>query len=124
MDNKDKEREIIIASGENSADALHALVKSYFHDDVVIVGANKETVSINGIEYVRTATESEAISPSIERMSLAAKAYGRRYERNRPDVDIVEEYKLVQAKKSKLGRSDRDWVELRFHRLFKLKEDV
>ena len=119
MNTEDKERGITIASNENTADAINALTKSG-NNNVVVVGTNKETVNINGVEYARTTAEPKAISPNVERsISLAAKTYGRQYERNRPNVDIVEEFKLVQDKKSKLGRSDRDWVENTFHKMFK-----
>jgi hypothetical protein len=32
------------------------------------------------------------------------------YERIRPNVDIIAEHALIQQKKSKLSRSDREWV--------------
>jgi len=46
-------------------------------------------------------------------------------EPERPDVNIVEEYKLIQQKKSQLSRSQRDWVEYTFNKHFKeyTKED-
>lgn len=37
-----------------------------------------------------------------------------------PRVNIVEEYKLIQAKKSRLSRNDRDWVVRQFNREFEL----
>jgi hypothetical protein len=44
---------------------------------------------------------------------------GSNYERQRPSVDLVEEFKLIQQKKSKLNRSDRDWVVSQFKKLYK-----
>lgn len=41
------------------------------------------------------------------------------YSRQRPNVDIVEEYKLIQEKKSKLNRSDREWVVATFNYNYK-----
>ncbi len=35
------------------------------------------------------------------------------------DVDIVEEFALIQEKKSKLSKSERDWVEKTFRKNFK-----
>ena len=39
--------------------------------------------------------------------------------RQRPNVNLVEEYKLIQQKKSNLSKSDRDWVEHQFNRRYK-----
>lgn len=38
--------------------------------------------------------------------------------RKRPAVNLIEEYELIQQKKSKLSKSDRDWVEDQFHKNF------
>lgn len=43
--------------------------------------------------------------------------------RERPNINLIEEYELIQQKKSKLSRSDRDWVEYQFHRNFIKVED-
>lgn len=39
--------------------------------------------------------------------------------RSRPSVDIAQEFELIQQKKSKLSRSDREWVVYQFHKHFK-----
>lgn len=39
-------------------------------------------------------------------------------QRQRPNVNIVEEFRLIQQKKSKLSKNNRDWVEAQFHRNF------
>lgn len=44
---------------------------------------------------------------------------GSSYTRQRPSVDLVEEFRLIQQKKSKLNRSDRDWVVSQFNKLYK-----
>jgi hypothetical protein len=43
-----------------------------------------------------------------------------RKQRERPKVNLVSEFELIQNKKSKLSKNDRDWVEFQFHRNFKL----
>ena len=48
---------------------------------------------------------------------------GSNYNRERPTVNLVEEFRLIQQKKSKLNRSDRDWVERMFYRNYKLIEN-
>lgn len=40
-------------------------------------------------------------------------------ERERPQIDIVKEYGLIQLKKSELSRSKRDWVVWVFERRYK-----
>ena len=37
-----------------------------------------------------------------------------------PKVNIVDEFKLIKEKKSKLSRKDRDWVIFQFNRNFQL----
>ena len=44
---------------------------------------------------------------------------GSSYNRERPSVNIIEEFRLIQQKKSKLNRSDRDWVERMFYKNYK-----
>ena len=44
---------------------------------------------------------------------------GSNYSRQRPSVNIIEEFRLIQQKKSKLSRSDRDWVIRQFNRNFR-----
>jgi hypothetical protein len=43
---------------------------------------------------------------------------GYKKPRQRPEVNIIEEYELVQQKKSRLSKNDRDWVESQFHKHF------
>lgn len=43
---------------------------------------------------------------------------GRKKSRQRPDVNIVEEYRLIQNKKSRLSKSERDWVVYEFESTF------
>lgn len=41
-------------------------------------------------------------------------------QRETPKVNIVEEFKLIQEKKSKLPRKDREWVVFQFNRYYEM----
>ena len=79
-------------------------------------------IEINGKKYLPV----EQPKRKTGRMGLIAHALAsvemfgaNTYHRTRPTVNIVEEYKLIQDKKSNLCRSDRDWVEYQFSRMYK-----
>ena len=40
----------------------------------------------------------------------------------KPQVNIVEEFDLIQRKQSKLSRNDRDWVVYQFNRMYRKVE--
>lgn len=48
-----------------------------------------------------------------------AKAFQGVTERQRPSVDLVQEFELIQKKQSKLSRSDRNWVVKEFNKRYK-----
>jgi len=89
-------------------------------DKVIIV--DNSIIEINEIKYRQR--EQKPISRGAGKMMMMAMAlggmsYGRsNYKRQRPSVDVVEEYKLILQKKSELGRSDRDWVVNQFNYLY------
>lgn len=45
---------------------------------------------------------------------------GSCYSRPNPSVNILEEFKLIQDKKSKLSKRDREWVVSEFYKSYKL----
>ena len=45
-----------------------------------------------------------------------------KYQREFPRVNLIDEYKLIVEKKSKLSKAERDMVVNRFNKNFKLKE--
>lgn len=55
-------------------------------------------------------------------MGIAANYGLNTYQRERPKVNIIDEFKLIQEKKSKLSRNDREWVVFQFNRNFELVE--
>lgn len=89
-------------------------------DKVIIV--DDSVIEINEIKYRRR--EQKPLSRGASKMMMMAMAIGgvsyggSNYKRPRPNVDLVEEYKLILQKKSQLGRSDRDWVVNQFNYLY------
>ena len=89
-----------------------------------------EVFEINGKTYEKIVKDpqqkkshgsSRMMSMLMPYMMMASMMYGggSAKEKSRPDVDIVEEFALIQQKKSKLSKSERDWVEKMFHKNFK-----
>lgn len=90
---------------------------------VTEIPTEMNTIEINGETYQKIDRDSKA-SPRSRMLAMATLMMGgmygdNSYERKRPNVDIVEEYKLIQEKKSKLCRSDRDWVVRTFNYNYK-----
>ena len=81
-------------------------------------------VEVNGVQYSQNEQPERKRGMSSKMMAILAMemamgAYmgmGGGYTRKRPNVDIVEEYGLIQQKKSKLSKNDRDWVVYTFER--------
>ena len=82
------------------------------------------TIEINGKYYQQKPSSTTQMSGKLQAMLLMSMAMttmvgGGGYGRKRPQVDIIEEYKLIQQKKSKLSKSDRDWVKYQFRKNFR-----
>ncbi len=81
-------------------------------------------VEINGIQYSQNEQPERKSRTSSKMMAILAMGMamggdmgmGGGYTRKRPSVDIVEEYGLIQQKKSKLSKNYRDWVVWTFER--------
>lgn len=78
-------------------------------------------IEINGIKYRQNNPAPRGIKSSkllqLGALTMAMSginSIGDGYTRKIPNVDIVTEYGLIQLKKSKLSRNDRDWVEWQF----------
>lgn len=82
-------------------------------------------VDINGVIYRKVEIKQPVMAPAIGRIMMMAAMYGGMYgmlgskPKSRPTVNLVEEYKLIQQKKSELSRNDRDWVIGLFNREYK-----
>jgi hypothetical protein len=87
-------------------------------------------IEINGLIYQekeqnnQRVTRHSKMSTMIMGMAMIFGAQGSigtsKRERESPKVNIVEEYKLIQEKKSKLPRKDREWVVFQFNRHYEL----
>jgi ABC-type branched-subunit amino acid transport system substrate-binding protein len=74
-------------------------------------------IEINGTQYEQINRQSKSAYSKFGTMTallvslMPTSIHGvNSYSRKRPNVDIVEEYKLILQKKSTLSKSDRDWV--------------
>ncbi len=84
-------------------------------------------IEIEGKIYEQITQKSSTNGVSIKMLGMLAMAEamhnlsfgGSNYSRQRPSVNIIEEFRLIQQKKSKLSRSDRDWVIRQFNRNFR-----
>lgn len=84
-------------------------------------------IEVNGEQYEQIEHSAPKLGSSASRMIIMAAALGSfgqiqgasNAPRKRPHVNIVEEYKLIQLKKSKLSRSNRDWVVAQFNYNYK-----
>lgn len=76
-------------------------------------------------EKIPQQSSSNGISKKLLSMlAISASMYsdatgGSNYQRERPSVNLIEEFKLIQQKKSKLNRSDMEWVISKFKKLYK-----
>lgn len=86
-----------------------------------------EIVIIDGVKYVRREQErprSRSGSRMLTTMMAMATMMGgdigmSSSKKERPTVNLPEEYALIQAKKSHLSKSDRDWVVRQFEKNYK-----
>ena len=78
-------------------------------------------IEINGKKYQKIEREEKKHSKPFSEIYMTAMMFSgmydglnRTYKRETPKVDIVQEFELIQQKKSKLSKSQRDWVENQF----------
>lgn len=117
----------------NQAAATIAVLEQKTGAKIIIIDdmfQPENIIEINGIKYKKRVQEKNNRSGYMNgigamvmafqgAMSMLHNPYGiSNYERKRPKVDILSEYILVLQKKSKLSKSDRDWVEHQFNRLY------
>lgn len=76
-------------------------------------------IEINGIKYEQIErSRSKALGGRMGAMlimmaaTMTMNTSGRGGKEGPPEVDIVEEFALIQQKKSKLSKAHRDWVEI------------
>lgn len=77
-------------------------------------------VEVNGIKYQKV--ERVPLSRNAGKLLMMATMFGgfpTTKSKPTPNVDLVEEYGLIQLKKSNLNRAQRDWVVYKFEKTFK-----
>jgi hypothetical protein len=85
-----------------------------------------EIIEINGIKYKKKPQKPiRPMSPMMMSLMLMAEMSYSPYmgvsqskKENHSGINIVEEYGLIQQKKSKLSRKEREWVVYKFERDF------
>jgi len=81
-------------------------------------------IEINGIKYQKIEKQPRKNSKAMNKLIMMSTMFddlyglGRKI-RQRPNVVLEKEYELIQQKKSKLSRNDRDWVVYQFERQYK-----
>ena len=81
-------------------------------------------IEINGNRYQKIEKQPRKISKSMSSILMMAAMFGGLdgvggKTRQRSNVILEQEYGLIQQKKSKLSRNDRDWVVYQFERQYK-----
>jgi len=84
------------------------------HRRTVVIVENPNVLTISGQKYERI----EEKHPGRLSLPSLIGSFGG-YSRPRPRVHIETEFELVQQKKSKLCKSDRDWVVGQFFKMYK-----
>lgn len=86
-------------------------------------------IEINGLKYRQKEQNNQQMARqsrmSVMLMGMAMMfggqgSVGTSRKRETPKVNIVEEFKLIQEKKSKLPRKDREWVVFQFNRHYEM----
>jgi hypothetical protein len=83
-------------------------------------------IEIDGIQYqprqttIKKRSAGRLSTIMAATMVMTENYYGMEssYQRQRPNVDIVEEYKLILKRESTLSRNDREWVMYQFEQLY------
>ena len=122
----------IIGGGEHMGLAIAAIKDA--HPNIVIVDADdvkrhRDTFELNGVEYTpierKTAQTKDATRTSMLMLGMGlmmsmVNGYETRHDRKlNENINIIKEYGLIQQKKSKLSRWERDAVVSIFERNFK-----
>jgi hypothetical protein len=84
-------------------------------------------IEINGKKYIEIERPQEKkYSKSFSKLYMMAMIFGgmcgnsgNTINKETPKVDIIKEFELIQQKKSKLSKSNRDWVENQFLNKFR-----
>ena len=77
-------------------------------------------IEINGLKYRKKETRKP--SKNFVKLASMAQIFGglKLPNSNIEGVNIVDEFRLIQEKKSKLSRKDREWVVFQFNRHYEM----
>lgn len=78
----------------------------------------KQTITIADVEYEKRPEHTRSGSKLAALVAVATMCGVQFRDRPAPTQDLVAEFALIQEKKSKLSRRDREWVEAEFHRKY------
>jgi hypothetical protein len=97
------------------------LVRTASQTPVIVVEHDVDMITLAGKQYVRVETPP---SPSRRALTIPLMAMALMYGTGSrvsaaPDVHIESEFELIQQKKSKLSRSQRDWVVQQFFKKYR-----
>lgn len=85
-------------------------------------------IEINGIKYVQIEKNTSQPNKKVSKFLLMAMAfsafdpYNNTAQKEHPKVDLISEFERIEQKKSKLSRSQREWVVWKFNQNFKKVE--
>ena len=88
-------------------------------------------MEINGVTYIERKPSSQKMPSGMARIMMMTmamgigSAYGEENKSNpvpRKEVNIIEEFELIQQKKSNLSKSQRNQVEYEFNKHFEIAE--
>lgn len=88
--------------------------------EIEIDGLKYRQIEQNNAQTLRKSKMATMIMGMAMMFTAQGNIGSSRRQRETPKVNIVEEFKLIHEKKSKLSRKDRDWVVAQFHRNFQL----
>lgn len=92
-----------------------------------------QTISINGVDYIEReltgkpntnmSAYTSAMLTLYASMAMFNPYQNKILKGEKPKVNIIQEFELIQQKKSKLSRSEREWVIKQFNKRFYAKTD-
>lgn len=127
-----KDKVIVIGTSSEAHSVVERLQES--HDAVIAndicIGLYRG-IDINGTKYIKREQKSKGTSLMNSRigifigmaMMMGGSSQTKRKSDSLVNIDIVEEFRLIQNKKSNLSANQRKVVVNRFHRLYKLLDD-
>lgn len=127
MSNDSKERGVVIVGGSGAGRAIaQGILEKHGHNVKIISPeeVKEPTIEINGVRYRQKEQKQRNIAPGLSRMMMIATMFMplndpyAKKQKERPEVDIIAEYKLIQNKESELSRANREWVVRQFEKNF------